>query len=96
MNEVRFLWSFVLWTYINVERIELYENIIRIRRRTKYEWEDIRIFNILCGKFSWKVLRVDTDILDNYIIPCYEALHSQSKAYIVDDLIQIMKVKGVL
>ena len=47
-------------------------------------------------KKIYKILRVDTDILDNYIIPCYEALHSQSKAYIVDDLIQIMKVKGVL
>ena len=42
------------------------------------------------------MLRVDTDILDNYIIPCYEPLHSQSKAYIVDDLIEVMKVKGVL
>lgn len=44
----------------------------------------------------YKILRVDTDILDNYIIPCYEPLHSQSKSYIVNDLIEIMKVKGVL
>lgn len=48
------------------------------------------------AKKIYKILRVDTDILDNYIIPCYEALHSQSKAYIVDDLIEVMKVKGVL
>ncbi|MBZ0312415.1 DUF3791 domain-containing protein [Clostridium butyricum] len=44
----------------------------------------------------YKILRVDTDILDNYIIPCYEPLHSQSKSYIVNYLIEIMKVKGVL
>ncbi|WP_366463520.1 DUF3791 domain-containing protein [uncultured Clostridium sp.] len=27
------------------------------------------------------------------IIPCYEHLHAQGKAYIVDDLIQLMTVK---
>ena len=69
--------------------------------------EKILEFSIFCveslaeklnidAKKIYKILRVDTDILDNYIIPCYEPLHSQSKAYIVDDLIQIMKVKGVL
>ena len=69
--------------------------------------EKILEFSIFCveslaeklnidAKKIYKILRVDTDILDNYIIPCYEALHSQSKAYIVDDLIQIMTVKGVL
>ena len=69
--------------------------------------EKILEFSIFCveslaeklnidAKKIYKILRVDTDILDNYIIPCYEALHSQSKAYIVDDLILIMKVKGVL
>ena len=69
--------------------------------------EKILEFSIFCveslaeklnidAKKIYKILRVDTDILDNYIIPCYEALHSQSKAYIVDELSQIMKVKGVL
>jgi hypothetical protein len=44
----------------------------------------------------YKLLRVDSNILYDYIVPCYEALHSQSKTYIVDDLIEVMKVKGVL
>lgn len=44
----------------------------------------------------YKRLRFDSDILDSYIISCYEALHSQSKDYIVNDLIEVMKVKGVL
>ena len=43
----------------------------------------------------YKLLRVDSNILYDYIVPCYEALHSQSKTYIVDDLIEVMKVKGV-
>lgn len=37
-----------------------------------------------------------TDMLDNYIIPCYEPLHSQSKRYIVEDLIEVLKERGVL
>ncbi|MGO0807272.1 DUF3791 domain-containing protein, partial [Clostridioides difficile] len=28
--------------------------------------------------------------------PCYEALHSQSKGYIVEDLMQVLKEKGVI
>ncbi len=44
----------------------------------------------------YPLVKNDTDILDNYIIPCYEPLHTQSKAYIVDDLIDLLKVKGVL
>jgi hypothetical protein len=37
-----------------------------------------------------------TDTLDNYIIPCYEPLHSQSKRYIVEDLIEVLKERGAL
>lgn len=35
-------------------------------------------------------------ILRDYILPCYDTLHTFSKEYIVDDLIQCMKEKGVL
>ncbi|EPY2303405.1 DUF3791 domain-containing protein [Clostridium sporogenes] len=38
----------------------------------------------------------NTDVLDGYIIPCYEPLHSQSKRYIVDDLIEVLKERGAL
>lgn len=47
-------------------------------------------------KKVYKLLRKDSDILDEYIIPCYEPLHSQSKEYIVNDLIETMKIKGVI
>ena len=36
-----------------------------------------------------------SDILDGYIIPCYDALHTQGKDYIVNDLVDLMTEKGV-
>lgn len=36
-----------------------------------------------------------SDILHGYIVPEYEVLHTQSREYIVDDLIDVMKEKGV-
>lgn len=35
-------------------------------------------------------------ILTDYIIPYYDVLHTFSKEYIIEDLIQCMKKKGVL
>lgn len=37
-----------------------------------------------------------TGIISDYIIPCYDVLHSFSKEYIVEDLIAYMKKKGAL
>ena len=36
-----------------------------------------------------------SDILNGYIIPEYEMLHTQSREYIVDDLFDMMKEKEV-
>ncbi len=36
-----------------------------------------------------------SDILDSYIIPCWDVLHTQGKSYILDDLESLMKEKGV-
>ena len=36
-----------------------------------------------------------SDILNGYIVPEYEVLHTQSKEYIVDDLLNVMKERGV-
>lgn len=35
-------------------------------------------------------------IIDEYIVPCYDTLHTFSREYIVDDLIDLMKKKGAL
>ena len=35
-----------------------------------------------------------SDILNGYIVPEYEVLHTQSREYIVDDLLDVMKESG--
>ena len=35
------------------------------------------------------------DILNGYIVPEYKVLHTQSREYIVDDLLDVMKERGV-
>lgn len=47
------------------------------------------------GTAAYDMLAVQTDILQNYIIPCYDVLHTQGKEYIVNDLIDMLKAKGV-
>lgn len=36
-----------------------------------------------------------SDILSGYIVPEYDVLHTQSLEYIVDDLLDVMKERGV-
>lgn len=43
----------------------------------------------------YKMLR-STDILNGYIIPCYDVLHTFGKEYIMDDLINLLKKRGAL
>lgn len=45
-----------------------------------------RVYEAFTGK---------SDILSGYIVPEYEMLHTQSKEYIVDDLLDVMKERGV-
>lgn len=33
--------------------------------------------------------------MNRYIIPCYEVLHSQSREYIVEDIISLMEERSV-
>jgi hypothetical protein len=35
-------------------------------------------------------------VLNEYIIPCYDVLHTFSKEYIVQDLTEVLKEKGAL
>lgn len=43
----------------------------------------------------YKMLR-STDILNGYMIPCYDVLHTFGKEYIMDDLISLLKERGAL
>ena len=36
-----------------------------------------------------------SDILHSYIVPEYEMLHTQSKDYIIDDIIGLMEERGI-
>ncbi|MDE7197809.1 MAG: DUF3791 domain-containing protein [Lachnospiraceae bacterium] len=36
-----------------------------------------------------------SNILNDYIVPEYEMLHTQSKEYIVNDIVEVMKERGV-
>ena len=44
------------------------------------------VYDLLTGK---------SNILDGYIIPCWDVLHTQGKNYILDDLEALMKERGV-
>lgn len=43
----------------------------------------------------YAALTKQTDILQEYIIPEYEVLHTQSKDHIVDDIIDVMRKRDV-
>ena len=43
----------------------------------------------------YAALTEQSNILNEYIIPAYEVLHTQSKDCIVDDIIDIMMERGV-
>ncbi|MDR3052974.1 MAG: DUF3791 domain-containing protein [Coriobacteriales bacterium] len=38
----------------------------------------------------------DTDILDSYIIGCYESLHTLGTEYLIDDITGFVRDKGVV
>ena len=48
------------------------------------------------AEMVYDALTEKSDILNDYIIPEYEILHTQGKEYIVDDIIEVMKERGVL
>lgn len=43
----------------------------------------------------YKAFTEESDILNGYIVPEYEILHTQSKEYIVNDLLNVMKERNV-
>ena len=52
-------------------------------------------FAIFCIENVASRLHVDAQNVNDYIIPEYEVLHTQSKDYIVDDIIDVMHERGV-
>jgi hypothetical protein len=58
--------------------------------------ESIAEYLELKGDEIYKLLAEKSNILDNYIIPCYDALHTQGKEYIVNDIVGYMQEKGLV
>lgn len=55
----------------------------------------------LSDALHWSASRVyralrSSGLLTNYIVPCYDVLHTFSKDYIVEDLTEALREKGVL
>ena len=44
----------------------------------------------------YDLLTMKSDILYSYIIPCFDSLHTQDRDYILEDIKQVMREKGVL
>ncbi|MFI3214031.1 MAG: DUF3791 domain-containing protein [Eubacteriales bacterium] len=42
----------------------------------------------------YKILN-STGILDDYVIPCYDTLHTLGKEYLVEDITEFVREKGV-
>lgn len=72
-------------TIQNVEELEFVifciENVA-----AKLGVDPVKVYNALSGPAS---------ILYRYIVPGYEILHTQSKEYIVDDILDVMREEGI-
>ena len=56
--------------------------------------ESIAIKLNVSASIVFDALTKQTNILYDYIVPVYDVLHTQSKEYIVEDIIDVMKARG--
>ena len=47
------------------------------------------------AEYVYQAFTEKSDILNGYIVPEYEVLHTQSREYIVDEILDVMKERGV-
>ena len=47
------------------------------------------------GREVYRILTEDSDILNSYIVPSYDVLHTQGKDYIIEDILDVMKKRGL-
>lgn len=72
----------------------------KIKNSTELEFVIFCIENVAVrlgvdAECVYRAFTEKSDILNGYIVPEYEALHTQSREYIVDDLLDVMKERGV-
>lgn len=49
----------------------------------------------VAGDVAYRKLAVESDILSNYVIKHFDVLHTQGSAWVRDDLLSVMRRKGV-
>ena len=49
----------------------------------------------MSGQQVYRAFTERSDILNGYIVPEYEMLHTQSKDYIVNDILELMRERDV-
>lgn len=47
------------------------------------------------GREVYQIMTEDSDILNSYIVPSYDVLHTQGKDYIIEDILDVMKKRGL-
>lgn len=57
--------------------------------------ENVAVRLGIAAEKLYELLTVKSNILNSYIVPCYEILHTQGKDYIVDDIIETMREQGL-
>lgn len=75
-------------------------DIAKIKNTDELEFAVFCIENIAIrlGKNAeeiYQALTEKSNILHSYIIPEYEMLHTQSKEYIIDDIVSLMEERGI-
>lgn len=73
----------------------------KIKNSNELEFAVFRIENVAAklgvdATDVYQALTKQSDILYQYIIPEYEVLHTQSKDYIVEEILNVMKERGVV
>mgnify|MGYP005800454967 FL=1 len=73
---------------------------VKIKNEDELEFVVFCIENIAIklGKNAEEVYQALTEksnILNDYIVPEYEMLHTQSKEYIVNDIVSLMEERGI-
>jgi hypothetical protein len=49
----------------------------------------------LTGDVAYEMLTKRSNVLNDYIVRHYDVLHTQGKEYIVDEIMDVMRQKGV-
>ena len=67
-----------------------------IQNDRELEFAIFCIENIAIRLGIYDALTIQSDVLNEYIVPCYDILHTQDKNYIVNDIMEVMRGKGVV